>query len=488
MAKSHSGINSFENLDGWLNTMTRVGDINSDKSVNARPVFKRSVQKNLEILYSADDMARKIVDRIPSDGMRMGIELQNLDKEIENKTEELLKSLQVNEKFLNAWQFSRLYGGAGLFVNFGERVDGDSKQILATELNKNTITEVRSLTLFNRFELETNDTAVVDITSPQFGLPKMYRLQPQSTGSNTFTIDQSRIIRFEGLELPTELFRENDFWHDSVLNKTFNPISKYNQVNDSVAIILLDLRVAIVKMDNLNQKIAGGEEGRKTITDKLQLIKLQKSVMSLIGIDKDDEFDYKTHNVGGIDKLVDKAIQRLVASSDMPHTILLGESPSGLSATGQSEFRDYYDFVFQEQERVLRPAYNQLFEYIFLSKQGPTKGKIPEGFSFKFVPLWQMNDVDRSKMELDVAKKDQIYIDMNVLTEAEVALSRYGGDEFSQETMLSPEKLEQFKNEQDNFRESDNNIILQSNSQEDEKPSKGLLSKLKDTFRKDKEK
>ena len=70
-------------------------------------------------------------------------------------------------------------------------------------------------------------------------------------------------------------------------------------------------------------------------------------------------------------------------------TRLLGQSPAGLSATGDSDTRNYYDMIAARQELDLRPQLERLDKLILRSA-----GVDPAALTFEFRPLWQM-DVGR---------------------------------------------------------------------------------------------
>ncbi len=55
---------------------------------------------------------------------------------------------------------------------------------------------------------------------------------------------------------------------------------------------------------------------------------------------------------------------RLVAETDIPHTLLLGESPDGSNATGNSTSQQWYNFIGTEQENYLRPKLQRLMDLI----------------------------------------------------------------------------------------------------------------------------
>lgn len=428
------------NFDGWVNTITGLNMLNKDKARGGKVYSVQLSQVEAEEFYAGDDLARKIVDRLPKDGMRKGIEFCNLEEDIESKLNDYCKKIDIYSKLLDAWIVARLYGGAGIFINFIEPRNGNDFSYLSKPVNESTIKGIKSLTVFNRYELSTSLSLNNDITSENFGLPEYYELNSQSgTSANLIRIHSSRIIRVNGAKLPSRLFQNNNYWDGSVLSSIFQNVSNYNQAYQTAATTLLDFRISIIRLKNLFEMVASGNEQK--VKDRMELMKMQKSVLSMVLLNEGEDYENHTHSLAGIKDILDKLDNHLVAASGYPHTILLGESPSGMASTGNSELTDYYDHVGQEQNRVIRKPMNDIFKYIFLAKDGPTKGKYPDNFDFNFKSLWQLDDVERAKMELDIAKKDEVYIQNGVLDPDEVAMSRFGGKEFSLDTKLSENRL-----------------------------------------------
>jgi hypothetical protein len=65
-----------------------------------------------------------------------------------------------------------------------------------------------------------------------------------------------------------------------------------------------------------------------------------------------------------------------------------------LNATGESDTRNYYDAINQSQELRLRRGMTALVQV-----QAQSKGiRLPDGWGFKFNPLWQMSDKDKGEI------------------------------------------------------------------------------------------
>jgi hypothetical protein len=90
---------------------------------------------------------------------------------------------------------------------------------------------------------------------------------------------------------------------------------------------------------------------------------------------------------------------------------------------------------------TLRQPSERLTFLTMKSSEGPTKGAEIPDWSIKFVPLWQPTEAEVIKMRKEQAETDERYINSNVLEPAEVAISRFGGDEYSVETTLREGRL-----------------------------------------------
>ena len=67
-------------------------------------------------------------------------------------------------------------------------------------------------------------------------------------------------------------------------------------------------------------------------------------------------------------------------------------------------------------------------------------GFAPGEITFTWNPLWQMSDLEQAEIEKKRAETDAIYIQAGVVSAEEIALSRFGGDAYSTDTVLDMEK------------------------------------------------
>ena len=142
----------------------------------------------------------------------------------------------------------------------------------------------------------------------------------------------------------------------------------------------------IIKIPNLTT-IMASQCGDQDVLKRLNVLSLAKSTTNTIILDADETYEKLSTNVSGIADLIDRFMQALSAVTKVPCTLLFGRSPAGMNATGESESRNFYDAVKQEQETKLRGCLEKLIRYIMISKDGPFNGVEPDEWSLQFFPL-----------------------------------------------------------------------------------------------------
>jgi uncharacterized protein len=386
-----------------------------------------------------------------------------------------LEELQVAAKFRKAFDYKRGFGGGAIFVA------ADDGQTVDQELKPEQIKTIRTLTVLSRKEL-TPVEWYLDPMDPKFGEPKIYQIspvsaggatgseikgavptatktapQPKSTGgtpsapgSSLVRVHESRLIVFQGWYTTREHLAQNGGWGESCLVHLLDVFAEYALVWGASAQLTAEFAQNVIKIKKLYEAIAQGD--KQAMLDRLQIMQASMSTFRAIAVDAEgEEFERKSTPITGLPELIDRFCTRLAAAAEIPVTILFGEAPAGLNATGDSDIRNFYDRIASMQETELRPALERMIRYILLSKDGPTSGKEPDDWKLTFHPLWQLTDAEDADMRYVVAQTDALYIDKQVCTPAEVAASRFGGAKYSRELTIDFEGREELaaQHEQD---------------------------------------
>jgi uncharacterized protein len=405
--------------DGWMNILTGMGVGGKDKRKSGEIRYDLFLtERQLEEIYASDYLARRIAGLLPFEATREWIEF---NEEQETETNDEMDRLKIRDTVAKAWRYGRFYGGGGILLN-----TVDAGKDWSQPLDLNNVRQLKSLVVLNRFELQVTSTDVEsDLASENFNYPKMYRYVPRTRGGQQVLIHHSRLIRFDGVELPELLRASNQYWGDSVFTSIYDALRDYGLSHAAVANLIQEFRMLAYKVKNLAQQLAAGHE--TDVQRRMEMMNLSRSILGAFMLDADAEsMDGFSATVAGLKELLDGIKSWLQSMTDIPHTILFNESPSGtLGATGRSEERMWYDYVKSQQESYLSPKLDKILKVMFMAKDGPTGGKEPDGWSYTYKRLWQLTEKEQAETDKLNMETDKGYMESGVLQADEVRTDRF---------------------------------------------------------------
>jgi phage-related protein (TIGR01555 family) len=419
------GGNGQYRKDGWTNAVTALGDKNRDKRRRTKAKqFGRLDFETIEALYREHGIARRIID-LPADSMTR--EWMSLSGDDDDKVMQRMETLGAQDKVTEAIKQARQYGGSLILMGIddGQFETNDPDPDLAMPVNPDNIQAVNFLQVFAGVrEVEILQSSIdTDPTSETFGEPLLYRIN-KILGGGSFDVHASRVLRFDGALVPRITKIENAGWHDSVFQAAYTQIRQVGTTYDSAEFIIQDFVTTIVKIQDLLNLIASGQED--LLKKRINYLDLSRHVANTVLLSSEEEFDRKSSTVAGLGDLLDRFMMALSSVTGIPVTLLMGRSPAGMNATGESDIRLWYDKVRSDQNNMLKPRLEKLIRYLFLEDGA----KEPEEWSITFNPLFQLTEKEKSELYKSTAEADAVYINANVLDPVEVAVSRFGGEEF----------------------------------------------------------
>jgi len=274
---------------------------------------------------------------------------------------------------------------------------------------------------------------VYDETEPtKFGLTKTYIITPQAADSasgvadleGSFEIHETRLVVFGGVRTSILTRQSNSGWDQSLLQRMQTVLTQYGVSWDALAHMLQDASTRVFKIQGFIDALA--EEGTGTLMKRLDMMDMSTSVYRAVMLDTEtEEYERQNFSWAGIKDPYSMLILRLASAARMPVTILMGQSPAGLSATGESDIRWFYDTIASSQENVVKPALEYIMRLIMLAKNGPTGGVVPESWTITFPALWQPTPIETAAIQLQHAQADQIYFGMGAANADEISTSRF---------------------------------------------------------------
>ena len=442
-----------QRLDSWVNALTGLGTLRDKQTYTQAVPGCKLTDVTLEALYNDDDLAARIVDKVPREATRRGFSIEldageapteakrpkpklgkpavatdrslvgrdareqesaQLTKEIQRA----VKKLQLLQKLREAWIWGRLYGGGAVFIgaNDGGRPDQplDLERIRSIEFVN--VLRKAQLTIQKRYE---------DPSAPSFGEAELYGVNAGlGTGVPTpsgVVIHESRLIVFRGALTARVWSPSPDGWDDSVLQRVHEVLKQTANSWQSTSHLLTDASQGVLKIANLVDLIATG--GEAALRTRMQMMDMARSVCRSILIDAEREnFDRVATSFTGVPEMLDRFMMRVAAAAEMPVTVLFGRSPAGLNATGESDIRGWYDTVAEAQADVLRPRLERAIEILMRSADGPTQGEVPEGWELVFKPLWQPTEKEQAETKKVLADAMVAVVGGEIVLESEAAL------------------------------------------------------------------
>lgn len=425
---NNDNFSSSNRSDGWMNVLTGLGVCGRDKKQNAffrqTNLFNRS---ELDQMYRSDGVLRLVIDLFAQEMVRQGWEIEG---DSDGKIVKKLEELKCNGAMTDLIKWARLFGGSVCIMGIADGLPLD------VAVDEKSLREIQWLRVFDRYQAYSRDgTFESDLNSPNYGFPNVYTINDNRTGA-IFYVHYSRILRMDWNVLPPRWQNFNQGWGDPLVQTIYEELRNYSMAFSHTATIMEDFVNGILRIPNLTT-IMASQCGDENVMRRLNILNLSKSTTNTMILDADETYEKASTNVSGIADLIDRFMLALSAVTRIPASLLFGRSPSGMNSTGDSEVRNFYDAIKQEQETKLRSVLEKLVRYIIISKDGPLDGVEPESWSVQFVPLWQNTEEQDALTRRAVAETDAIYIDRGVLTPEEVAISRFAGNKWSMNTEIN---------------------------------------------------
>jgi len=383
----------------------------------------------LENMFRSSWLAKRIV-RTPADDMTRAWVERKWDG-WDEPGNQLLAQLKVAEKkfnvrgkVLDALTWGRLYGGAGIVLDIKGQEDWSQPLDIAT-IQKG---QLRNLHVLDRWRLAATGELDEDRRTTNYGRPKYYTVSG-SAGATTsqYLVHWTRVLKFEGEPLPWFLWIQNAFWDDSVLQHVAEVIRDYDATMAGIASLVYEASVDIITSPGLAQALTPGGTLSQQVVDRYAALGVLKSINHMMVLDggkangpKDqahETWQQKTTTFAGLKDVAEKFMINVCGAADVPMTRLFGQSPAGLTATGESDIRNYYDRLDSDRERTMRHPIETLDEVLLRH----LSGSMPTGYELDFPPLWQVTDKERAEIQKLNAERDQIYLVQGAVLEHIIA-------------------------------------------------------------------
>lgn len=384
-----------------------LGDPARDKRAGAYYGCQHITDEQLLNAFRSAWLAKKIVTIPAMDATRKGRNWQ--------ATADQIEAIEAEEKRLGLWGKlydaqvkARLWGGAAILIGTGE---SDPSQPLEPEsVGKGGI---KYLTVLSRREIVAGQIDQ-DALSETYGKPRDY----QVTGTISMaTIHPSRLAVFIGAPHADPLLAQgaNMGWGDSVLESVYEAMRNADGTAANIASLVFEANVDVFGMPNLSQNLSDPTY-RENLLTRFSLSATAKGINRAIIRDAEETYDRKQITFASLPETMQIFLQMVSGAADIPVTRLLGQSPAGMSATGESDMKNYHDRIQSMQSIEITPAIWRLDECLIRSALG---SRPPEIF-YSWSPLEQMSEKELAEIGKSNADTAAVLVNTGLFTPEEL--------------------------------------------------------------------
>ncbi|MDC4618916.1 DUF1073 domain-containing protein [Acinetobacter baumannii] len=385
----------------YTNFVSNIGT-ERDKASHGSFVKKVIPDEQLEAVYQ-HWLAKRIVNRPASDMLRAGWFYEGIQDNDLLKLKEACKAFNLDGVLLSSLVLSRLYGVC--YVLLGTVDGGNLDQPF--DLNKLGIGRLEFFTVLKKKHIEADTSKYLSPKEAGGVLkqPEYYKLKLD--GKSNQRIHHTRLIKF----CHADVVNEEPV---SVLQEVYEDLLDHAAVKKASASLVHESKIDVIRTPNLVDKI---KEDMKSVAERFLSVGLLKGLNGMIVLDKEEEYDSKSYSFGGLPDLMREYSIQTSGAADMPYTILFGQSPAGMNATGEHDTRNYYDSIATKQTWMLKPFMMQILDVICQT----TFGRVFPNLDIVFNPLWQLDAKVRSEVEKANSERDAKYLEMGIITEPQIA-------------------------------------------------------------------
>jgi len=386
-------------MDSFVNFMSKLGLGSDNQSAYSTYSLYPQISRNhvlLEAAYRSSWIVGQVVDTVAEDMTREGITINSdIDPDEVKKIQSSLVKLNVWHQLSSIIKWARLYGGAiGVILTEGADYE---KPINYQAIRKGSFKGILTL---DRWQIDPSFGELVTEISPDMGMPKYYRVVSGNQIMSGQKVHYSRIIRFDGIELPYYQKMAENLWGLSVVERMWDRLLAFDSATTGAAQMLYKAYLRVIGIEGLREALALGGAEESAVIKQFQYIALLQSMEGITLLDQKDKFETHQYTFSGVSDVLIQFGQQISGATGIPLVRLFGQSPAGLSATGESDLRNYYDHINKLQNFQMLAPLTRILQIMFMSVLGK---EMPEDFEFEFNSLWQMDDKEKADMATAVS-------------------------------------------------------------------------------------
>ena len=353
----------------------------------------------LNSLYRTNWVVQNVVGLIVDDMLREWYKLKgNITPEAQAAMGKIERETRIRDRLNEGLRWGRLYGGAaGLIL-----LKGQEKLEEPLDLDLIFPGSFQGLYILDRWMgITTTNGLVMESGEP---VPEYYSIT-DADGNTVARVHHSRVIRFTGRDLPAIERQAEMYWGESEIEALYKEVVAHDNVSSNMAALTFQANINTMEVKGLEQLFSiGSSQAQRRFWQVMQAQSVLRSNFGTQLVEQGNKLSNTQYTFTGLQDVYESMCLNLCGASHYPMTKLFGRSPSGMNATGESDLKNYYDYVDSQREAKLRPALQKLLPVLAMSAWG----LVPDDLDFTFPPLWtptakEVAEIAKTKSEAIVA-------------------------------------------------------------------------------------
>ena len=418
MAKSISTrlLDAYSQVqDSIRNLLTMIGT-SGDKRTGDHEIAVDWPPGALENIYRGNAIAARAVNLPVDEALMRGWGVQGLTEDEVKRLRARADDVQLIARLKEAAAWARCYGGAALVIA-PEPGTGALSEPLAPG---NRVLWAQTFRCDEMWVERWGESA----EEKEFRSPVMWRIQPP--WSSSVDVHPSRVIHFAG-PVASFFHRYRLRGHgDSVLARMMEAIWGYDHSWASVDALLRENGMTSVAFDNLAELLKTSGEAK--VKTRLLIMKELQRTLGVRLIDVKDRVHREGVPLAGVADVLDRMAVRVAGVVGCPASVLFGQAPAGLNATGDMEMERWRDGVEAWRASDLRPAQDRALRALFFEPDSVTGGQEPATWETTYPPLKVETLKERAERHEATSRADLNYWNTGALSSEQITNGRFGPD------------------------------------------------------------
>lgn len=349
----------------------------------------------LNSLYRDNWVVQNVVGLMVDDMLREWYKLKgSYTPEALDALSKVERDTRLRERINEGLRWGCLYGGAaGLIMIDGQ--DDLSKPLDTDMIYPGSF---KGLYILDRWQgITPNMELVFEGGDP---VPESYSIT-DARGHTVVNVHHSRVVRFTGRDLPFLERVAEMYWGESEVEALYKDVVAHDNVSANMAALTFQANINTMEVKGLEQLFSiGSSQAQRRFWNVMQAQSVLRSNFGTQLVERGNQIKNTQYTFTGLQEVYESMCLNLCGASHYPMTKLFGRSPAGMNATGESDLKNYYDYVDSQREAKVRPALQKLLPVLAMSAWGT----VPDDLEVTFPPLWTPTATETAEIALKKAQ------------------------------------------------------------------------------------